>query len=221
MPRLARAQQLLICVVSTCFLISLPFAPVAAQSSGYTKLNVKNRVHLEVPDNWAISDSEQRTRVREQAEKLIGTPTGHTASLAVQSFPVPSRMFVRVTFVKTDPEITQADVRREVQADRQQVIRDLAVSWKEESAVMWAALAKNGIKEVGSPSFAVEVLGGQTAIVIRYGRTSTVNAAETMRVAQYHIPLGAEKALITLSYIDGDKGAMTAHDRVKNSIVIR
>lgn len=42
-----------------------------------------------------------------------------------------------------------------------------------------------------------------------------------MRVAQYHIPLGDEKALITLSYIDGDKGAMTAHDRLKNGITIR
>ena len=42
-----------------------------------------------------------------------------------------------------------------------------------------------------------------------------------MKVAQYHVPLGAEKALITLSYIDGDQGAMAAHDRLKNSIVIR
>jgi hypothetical protein len=42
-----------------------------------------------------------------------------------------------------------------------------------------------------------------------------------MRVAQYHVPLGAEKALITLSYIEGDQQAIAAHNRLKNSIVIR
>src|SRR3546814_2974860 len=54
-----------------------------------------------------------------------------------------------------------------------------------------------------------------------YGRTSSVNSAETMRVAQYHVPLGAEKALITLSYIEGDQQAIAAHNRLTNSIVIR
>lgn len=86
---------------------------------------------------------------------------------------------------------------------------------------MWAGLAKNGVKEVGRPSFAVEPIGGQLALIIRYGRTSTVNPTETMRVAQYHVPLGAEKALITLSYIDRDQTALAAHDRLKSSFVIR
>ena len=86
---------------------------------------------------------------------------------------------------------------------------------------MWTGLAKSGVKEVGRATFAVEALGGQTALVIRYGRTSTVNPAETLRVAQYHVLLGDEKAMINLSYIDGDKGATVVHDRLKNSIAIR
>lgn len=196
-------------------------APAAAQTTGYTKLNVKGRVQIEVPDNWTINDAEHRKRVKELGEKLTGIQTQHTASLSVQSYPAPSRMFVRVSFMKVDPPISQADVRQEVQANRQQVLRDLADTWKEESPVMWAGLAKNGIKEVGRASVAVEPLGGQIAMVIRYGRTSSANSSETMKVAQYHVPLGAEKALITLSYIDGDQGAMAAHDRLKNSIVIR
>lgn len=115
-----------------------------------------------------------------------------------------------MSFLKVEPPITQA-----------QVIRDLADMWKEESPFMWAGLAKNGVKEVGRASFAAEPLGGQTALVIRYGRTSTLNPAVTMKVTQYHIPLGIEKVLITLSYIDGDQGAMIAHDRLKKSILIR
>ncbi len=196
-------------------------APATAQGTGYTRLNVKGRVQIEVPDNWTINDAEHRKRVKELGEKLTGIQTQHTASLSVQSYPAPSRMFVRVSFMKVDPPISQADLRQEVQANRQQVLKDLGDTWKEDSPVMWAGLAKNGIKEVGRASVAVEPLGGQMAMVIRYGRTSSVNSTETMKVAQYHVPLGAEKALITLSYIDGDREAMAAHDRLKNSIVIR
>jgi len=201
--------------------MSLGHVPAAAQSSGYTKLNVKGRVQLEIPDDWTINDAEHRKRIKELGEQLSGIQTQHTASLSVQSFPIPSRMFVRVSFLKLEPPISQAEVLKEVQANRQQVIRDLSDTWKDESPVMWVGLAKIGVKEVGHPSFWVEPLGGQTALVIRYGRTSTANSAETMRVEQYHIPLGSEKALITLSYIDGDQRAMTAHKRIRNSILIR
>lgn len=204
-----------------CVWLLMLGAPAAAQTTGYTKLNVKGRVQIEVPDNWTINDAEHRRRVKELGEKLTGMQALHTASLIVQSYPAPSRIFVRVSFIPQNPPISQAEVRQEVQANRQQVLKDLADTWKEESPVMWAGMAKNGIKEVGRASVAVEPLGGQTALVIRYGRTSSVNSSETMKVAQYHVPLGAEKALITLSYIDGDQGAMAAHDLLKNSIVIR
>ena len=205
-----------------CFcLLAAVAMPIAAQSAGYTKLNVKGRVQLEIPSDWTISDAEQRKRVKELGEKLVGIPILHTASLAAQSYPAPSRTLVRVSFIPMEPPITQADVRQEVQANKQQVLRDLADSWREESPTMWAGLAKNGVKEVGRPSFAVEPIGGQTALIIVYGRTSTANPAETMRVTQYHVPLGAEKALITLSYIEGDQQAIAAHNRLKSSIVIR
>lgn len=217
--KLAKEWSIQVC----CLILMIWLAPTSAsaQSAGYSKLNVKGRVQIEVPENWTINDAEHRKRVKELGEKLTGVPAEYIASLSVQSYPGPSRMFVRVSFIPLNPPISQADVRQEVQSNRQQVLRDLADTWKEESPVMWAGLAKNGIKEVGGASFAVESLGGQTALVIRYGRTSSVNSTETMRVAQYHVPLGNEKTLITLSYIDGDRGAMAAHERLKNSIVIR
>jgi hypothetical protein len=205
-----------------CFcLLAAVALPVVAQTAGYTKLNVKGRVQLEIPSNWAISDAEQRKRVKELGEKLVGIPTQHTASLAAQSYPAPSRTMVRVSFIPMEPPLTQTDVRQEVQANKQQVLQGLADVWREESPTMWAGLAKNGVKEVGRPRFAVEPIGGQTALIISYGRTSTANPAETMRVTQYHVPLGAEKALITLSYIEGDPQATGAHNRLKSSIVIR
>lgn len=205
-----------------CFcLLAAVALPVAAQSAGYTKLNVKGRVLLEVPSDWTISDAEQRRRVKEIAENVTGVASEHVASLSVQSYPAPSRVFVRVSFIPMEPPITQADARQEVQADKQQVLKDWADGWREEAPTMWAGMAKYGMKEVGRASFAIEPLGGQLALIIRYGRTSSVNSAETMRVTQYHVPLGAEKALITLSYVEGDPQAIAAHNRLKSSIVIR
>ena len=205
-----------------CFcLLAAVALSAAAQSAGYTKLNVKGRVQLEVPSDWTISDAEQRKRIKEFAEKATGVATEHVASLSVQSYPAPSRVFVRVSFIPMEPPLTQADVRQEVQTNKQQVLKDMADVWHEEAPSMWASMAKYGMKEVGRPSFAVETLGGQLAMIIRYGRTSSVNSAEIMRVAQYHVPLGAEKALITLSYIEGDPQAIAAHNRLKSSIAIR
>jgi len=195
--------------------------PVGAQTTGYTKLNVKGRVQLEIPSDWTISDAEQRKRAKELGEKLVGIPTQHTASLAAQSYPAPSRTMVRVSFIPMEPPITQGDVRQEVQANKRQVLKDLADTWRGGASTMWAGLAKNGVKEVGRPSFAIEPIGGQIALIISYGRTSTANPAETMRVTQYHVLLGAETALITLSYIEGDPQATAVHSRLKNSIVIR
>lgn len=214
-----RAKAIL-STVFFCLLASVALS-AAAQTTGYTKLNVKGRVQLEVPSDWTISDAEQRKRVKELGEKLVGIPTQHTASLAAQSYPTPSRTMVRVSFIPMEPPITQADVRQGVQANKQQVLKDLADTWREEAPMMWAGLAKNGVREVGRASVAVEPLGGQLALIIRYARTSTANPAETMRVTQYHVPLGAEKALITLSYIEGDPQATAAHNRLKSSIVIR
>lgn len=205
-----------------CFcLLASAAVSVAAQPVGYTKLNVKGRVQLEVPSDWTISDAEQRRRVKELAEKVTGVATDHVASLSVQSYPAPSRVFVRVSFIPMEPPLTQAELLQEVRANKQQVLRELADVWREEAPMMWVGMARYGIKEVGHPSFAVESIGGQAALIIRYGRTSTANSAETMWVTQYHVPLGAEKALITLSYIESDQQAIAAHNRLKSSIVIR
>lgn len=58
-----------------CFLSSVA-PPVVAQTTGYTKLNVKERVRLEVPSDWTISDAEQRRRVKELSEELTGITHG-------------------------------------------------------------------------------------------------------------------------------------------------
>lgn len=178
-------------------------------------------MQLEIPANWTIGDADHRQRVRDMAEQQTGLRSGHVAALSAQSYPAPSRVFVRVSFIPLSPPITQADLRREVEADANLVLNDLAASWAQEAPAMWQGLAKAGIQEVGRARVALEVIGGQLAMVIRYGRTSTVNSSETMNVEQYHVVLGNEKALITLSHIAGDAQARAARDRVFRSFAIR
>jgi len=192
---------------------------VAAQTD--TRLNVKGRVQLEVPADWTISDSEQRKRVTELSEKISGMRDLNVAALAVQSYPTPSKMFIRVSLIKQEPPISQTELLKEFNANRQLFLKEIEDGWKTEAPAMWSSLGKSGIKEVGKPSFSVEPIGGQSGIVIRYARTSVGNPKETMKVAQYHVLLGSEKALITLSTIANDPSIIAVHDRIKNSISIK
>lgn len=207
-------------VIGICFL-SLLARDVIAQNAAFTVFNVKGRVQIEIPNDWTISDAEQRKRVQELSGQLTGMEISHTASLSAQSHPKPSRAMVRVSFLPLDPPITQADVLQEVRSNRQQVLADLMETWLNEAPSMWSGLAKSGIREVGRPHVAIEGIGGQTALVISYGRTSVGNPAETMRVTQYHVLMGREKVLITLSNIQGDAQAALVQKRLRNSIVIR
>lgn len=196
-------------------------APAIAQTTSYTKLNIKGRVQLEVPSDWTISDGQARKQVKELAEKLGVFPELHTASFAAQSYPAPSRTMVRVSFIPLDPPLSQTEMRQAVQANGPQVLKSMADQWHAESPAMWAALAKQGIKEIGQSALRFETIGGQTAVVISYGRTTRASPTESMRVSQYHVALGDEKALITLSHIDGDAQAVAVRNRLKDSITIR
>ena len=192
-----------------------------AHSKGYLKLNVKDKVQIEIPEDWTINDAENRKRVRDLAQELTGLEVNHVASLSISSFPSPSRMWVRVSFIRLDPPLSQPDVTKLLRTGETEFLKGLREGWQEEAPAMWAALGRQGVREVGSASVAIEQLGGKTAFVIRYGRTSFGDVTQTVKVAQYHVVLGAEKALITLSYQDGDSQILAAHNRIKNSIAIR
>jgi hypothetical protein len=207
--------------LSLLILVGLTLCGGNAYAQSYITLSVKGRVQLEVPGAWTVSDAEHRKRVTELSEKLSGMRDTHVAALSVQSFPTPSKMFVRVSFIKMDPPLTQLELQRQFNANPAMTLREIADGWNSEAPGMWAALSKAGVREVGKPSFSVEQLGGQAAIVIRYARTSVNNPKETMKVAQYHVLLGPEKALITLSSVENDAEIKTTYDRIKNSITIR
>ena len=203
------------------FFLLIVFFCSTSHSQTYSIINVKNRVQLQIPSDWVVDDSEHRKRVLDLAEQISGVKNLNLASLSVHSFPSPSKMFVRVSFIKMEPPLKQSDLQKEIISNRQALLHEIENSWKTEAQAMWAALEKTGVREVGNPSFYIESLGGQVAIVIRYSRTSPGNPSIIMKVAQYHVHLGSEKVLITLSFLEGDSVIKSVHDKLKNSIIFK
>ena len=197
----------------------LPLAHASAQSKQYTMFDVHDQVLVELPNDWTIIDGERRPSVAEFAKKG-GAPVVSVDALSATSNPTDSKAVVRVTFLKLPKPVTQEQFR--ANADRE--VKATALNWKSKEAEMWADLGKMGIKQVGQPSFAAETLAGQLAIVIRYQRTNAMDSAkpnQVVNVTQNHIVLGAERALITYSYDEGDKDAQREIERIKQSIVIK
>ena len=215
-------MKLLSCKSILIFSIVLTFQLLSFISNAqtFTKLNVKGRVQIEIPDDWTINDAEHRKRIKELSESLTGIQAQHIAALSAQSFPAPSKIFVRVSLLNIDPPISISDLNNEISRNRQGVIRDFENEWNSQAPALWAGLAKSGVRQVGKTAISIETLGGKTAFVIRYARTSPGKISEVVKVAQYHVILGNEKALITLSVVDDDQANWRIHDRLKSSILI-
>ena len=58
---------------------------------GYTWLNVKNRVQIEVPSNWTVGSEQHNEGIKQWGEALSSLVGQHKAALSVQSYPMPSR----------------------------------------------------------------------------------------------------------------------------------
>lgn len=207
--------------ISSTLIAFLTLAFLSITSNGAwaqatVSINLKNKVNFEIPGDWQITDREHRKRVTEMTQEMVGV--SNLAHFAAMSHPPPSRAYIRVSFPALDPPITQADLRREVRADRRQLLKDFEEAWTEEVAAFRDGLAKIGSRQVGKAKFDVINLGGLMAIVIDYARTSSHNPSETMLVTQYHVVMGDETTLITLSRIAQDPKAVAAHDRLLKSI---
>jgi len=153
-----------------------------SQAQQFIPVNVKGRVQLSVPSEWAINDGETRQQRKEYVERKTGVTDLNLASFSAQSYPQPSRNMIRVSFVPQDPPITQEDVVQEIRIDRRQALVDVASTWEDEAPSMWAALRKQGITQVGVPRFDVLPLGGKMAVLISYGRTSNASRENDARL---------------------------------------
>lgn len=82
-------------------------------------------------------------------------------------------------------------------------------------------MEKQGMQILGQEKVGIDAIGGLTAFTLTYRRTSAVGPSP-FTVTQYHVPVGKEKVLITLSYRESDRRLFgLILDRVKRSVTIK
>ncbi len=198
---------------------------VYAQESNYQRLLVANRVSIEIPKHWQGLDIDQRRNLAAASDALDSSsqsrlPPGHVAALAVNATPSPPGAIVRVSMIQTEP-ITQGDLRQALLEDRAGTIEKLRSVFHQELTGLATELQKIGIRILGTETVEVTSIGGQIAVAVSYRRIS-LTGPSPFQVTQYHVPLGSEKALITLSYREADASVYSLIiDYVKTSISIK
>jgi hypothetical protein len=196
-----------------------------AQDSQFRRINVGNRVSIEVPKHWHVRDLDERKNISAAAEVLtegVGRKNEpqHVTALSVVSRPEPVGAIIRVSFIPID-DLSQAAVNREIEADRSGVLREIASVFKEDLDAIRNGMEKQGMRILGQEKVGVDTIGGLTAFTLTYRRTSAVGPSP-FTVTQYHVPVGKEKVLITLSYRESDERLFgLILGRVKRSVIFK
>jgi hypothetical protein len=201
-------------------------APILAraQTAQYRRFDVKGRVLIVVPAHWRVRDENERKNIAASADALLdptgqGTDPVHVSSLSVVSTPEPPQAIIRVSFVSDAG--SQEELRQELQRGKTAVLAELAAGWKEQVQALSSALAKQGMRYLGDERFDILSFASKLAIMISYKRSS-LHGGSPFAVTQYHVPMGADKVLVTISIQESARALLgPVLDRVKTSIAVR
>jgi len=188
--------RLLIPIAIVIAIVFSGFASTLAQQTNYQRVVVGNRVSLAIPNHWRVLNEDDRRNLAAAAE-TSGAPA-HVAALAVNATPAPTGAMIRVSILPDD--LTQSDVRDALKRDRAGTMRQVAAEMDEQLLLMDAQLNQQGMNILGKASATIDSIGGQVAFAMTYRRTSGTAGESPFTVTQFHIPLGATKVLITLSF---------------------
>ncbi len=208
-----------LCLLFLASTLAIAKDPNAA--SNYRTFFVANRINISVPSHWHPLDENSRRNLAAAAESLLdGKESAHVASLAVNAVPAPAGAIVRVSLIDADG-LSQSELISAVKSDPNGTNKELDAVGNDVVTNLDRQLRPTGMRILGRANTTVEAISGKLAIAIHYRRTSP-QAGATFNVTQYHIPLGAKKAIITLSYREQDAIVFsTILKKVKSSIVIR
>lgn len=174
-----------------------------AQQPNYQRVVVAKRVSLDIPVHWQALDIDQRRNLAAASERWSngkGAPQepAHVAALAINATPHPPGAIIRVSVIPTEA-LSQSDLTRALQSDRVGTMKELTGAFKEELSVMAVQMQKQGMRILGQEKVAIDNIGDKVAISVTYRRTPAIGDSP-FQVTQYHVPLGNEKVLITLSF---------------------
>lgn len=212
--------------IGSAFVISLTtVSAVIAQESQFRRIVVGSRVTIEVPAHWHVRDLDERKNISAAGEVLtegVGKKNepNYVSALSVVSKPEPVGAIIRISFIPID-DLSQTSFMREIQSDRAGVLREIAGAFKVDMDALRKSIEKQGMQILGQEKVGIDTIGGLTAFTLMYRRTSAIGPSP-FTVTQYHVPVGKEKVLITLSYRESDgKLFGLILDRVKRSVTIK
>lgn len=212
--------------ISTALVLALTLSAFSAlgQSLQYRTLDVAGRMLITVPAHWHVRDLSERLNIATAADAArysaaeATAETMHVSSLSVVSTSEKPTAILRASVVK-EPG-TQEELRKFLSRGKKAAIGELAATWKEQVPEMTSTSLRLGGKYLGEERFDYVEIDGKLAMVISYKRASLTGGAP-FRVTQYHVPLGVDKLLITLSVQDTSSQLMTPIlERVRSSIRI-
>lgn len=212
-------------ILQLVLLLAIALLPPAAiaQTVQYRHLSVAGRLTITVPSHWHVRDLNERRNIAASAD-ASQDPHGrsaepmHVSSLSVVSTVEKPQVILRVSFV-AEPG-SQQDLLLDLRRGKVAAIAELAQSYKQAVPTMEQIAAQQGGKYLGDEHFDFVQLGGKMAMLISYRRASLTGGAP-FRVDQFHVPMGGDKILITVSVQESAAALMTPIvERIKNSIAI-
>ncbi len=219
-------RSMLFVITSIFIVISLTITGgVIAKETQFRRISVESRVSIDVPAHWQIRDLDERKNISAAAEVMtegVGNVdnSNHVSALSVVSRPEPVGAIIRISIIPVD-YFSQDSLKQDIQLDRAGVLREAAEAFKEDFDAMRKIMENQGVQILGKEKVGIDTIGGLTALTLMYRRTSAVGPSP-FTVTQYHIPLGKEKVLITLSYRESDGRLFgLILDRVKRSMIIK
>ncbi|MEO5883730.1 MAG: hypothetical protein ABIQ06_15040 [Caldimonas sp.] len=204
-----------VAIPTLLLLCSALFQPAQAQQGSYTRINLPQRLSIEIPSDWKVLSQANRSNIAAAGSAMMesagqkGSTGKKETLLAVQS-PDPSGATVRLS-VTTPPEYSQADLASATASDLKEMEDALLEQYRKLER-------SGGPKVIQMQAARLETIGGHRALVISYRRSSPAGPSP-WQVVQYSIPLSDRLVQLTLSHRESDAAvSRPVLEKVKRSM---
>jgi hypothetical protein len=181
-------------------LCSVLFQPAQAQQGSYSRINLPQRLSIEVPSDWKVLSQANRSNLAAVASAVMesagqGGSTGKKETLLAVNSPDPAGAVLRLS-VTIPPEYSQADLASATPSDLKEMEDALLKQYRKLEG-------SGGPKVIQMQPVRFETFGGRRALVISYRRSSPAGPSP-WQVVQYSIPLPDRLIQLTLSHRESD-----------------
>ena len=196
-------------------LCSALFQPAQAQQGPYTRIDLPQRMSIEVPSGWKVLPQANRSNLAAAASATMegagrGGPTGRKETLLAAMSPDPTGAMVRLGVTRPS-EYSQADLASATPSDLKEMADELLKQYRKLEG-------SGGPKLIEMQPMRLETIGGRRALVISYRRSSPAGPSP-WQVTQYKIPLSDRLIELTLSHRESDAVVwLPVLEKVKRSV---